>query len=253
MKKFFTFIFAMAIGLFVFTACETDPTTKSGDLNTDVPNTQEPEQEVYVDLGLSVNWATCNLGATKPEEYGDFFMWGDVDPTLKVYYGWDSYKYCDGTKNSLTKYCYDANYGKDGFVDNKTILDASDDAAAVILGGDWRMPTTAERDELLDETKCKWEYVKVNGVLGAKITSKVKGYEDRSIFLPAAGWQREALQVAEGEGSTFWCSEVCTQTQYTDAPTNACALTFSYTQKMCGYAWETRFYGCSIRPVIDKK
>ena len=135
------------------------------------------------------------------------------------------------------------------FVDNKLVLEASDDAASVILGGQWRMPTAEERDELLDEKKCHWEYVTVNGVKGARITSKIVGYTDRSIFLPAAGYQMKAIQAADQEAGNYWCSSICTQTQYTDAPSNACALTFSVTQKMNGYAWQKRFHGNNIRPV----
>lgn len=249
MKKFFATILSAVMVLFIFTACESKPIIEGGD--TDKPDDQnKPEEQLaYVDLGLSVKWATCNVGATKPEEYGDFFMWGDIDPTLKAYYEWSEYKYCDGTNTSLTKYCYDANYGKDGFVDNKLVLEASDDAASVILGGQWRMPTAEERDELLDEKKCHWEYVTVNGVKGARITSKIVGYTDRSIFLPAAGYQMKAIQAADQEAGNYWCSSICTQTQYTDAPSNACALTFSVTQKMNGYAWQKRFHGNNIRPV----
>jgi hypothetical protein len=255
MKKIFTFFTLVVMGLVFFTACEKQPVPEKQPVDDgggiEKPKPDEPEEklEEYVDLGLSVKWATCNLGATKPEEYGGFFMWGDVDPTLRVYYSWDEYKYCDGSNRTLTKYCYDKNYGKNGFTDDKLVLDASDDAASVILKGKWRMPTAEERDELIDEKKCKWEYVVVNGVKGARITSKVKGYEGRSIFLPATGWQREAMQVAEQEAACYWTSSICTQTQYTDAPSNACALSFSYTQQMNGYAWEKRFYGCCIRPV----
>ena len=250
MKKKITILLSAVMLLSIFIACEpSDPTgSGNGNLKPDDSNKQE-ELPAYVDLGLSVKWATCNVGATKPEEYGYFFMWGDVDSTLKVYYDWSEYKYCEGSNNTLTKYCYDANYGKNGFVDNKLVLEASDDAATVILKGQWRMPTAEERDELLDEEKCHWEYVTVNGVKGAKITSKIKGYTDRSIFLPAAGYQQKAVQAAEQEVGHYWCSSICTQTQYTDAPSNACALSFSVTQKMNGYAWQKRFYGNNIRPV----
>ena len=78
----------------------------------------------YVDLGLSVKWATCNVGATKPEEYGDYFAWGEVEPKEK--YDWSTYKYYAGTESGLTKYCTNSNFG---IVDNKTILDSADDAA----------------------------------------------------------------------------------------------------------------------------
>ena len=234
MKKIF-YLAALVTISSLFVQCEKN--------NDEITN----EKHEYIDLGLSVKWATCNVGATTPEQYGDYFAWGEVKP--KSYYDWGNYNYCIGTESTLTKYCFDSEYGKNGFTDDKLVLDASDDAASVILKGKWRMPTAEERDELIDEKKCKWEYVVVNGVKGAKVTSKVKGYEGRSIFLPAAGWQREAMQVAEKEAACYWTSTICTQTQYTDAPSNACALSFSYTQQMNGYAWEKRFYGCCIRPV----
>ena len=96
----------------------------------------------YVDLGLSVKWATCNVGATTPEGYGDYFAWGETKP--KDYYAWSTYKYCDSSSLTLTKYCSKSYYGKDSFSDNKTILDSEDDAATVNWGGAWRMPTKEE-------------------------------------------------------------------------------------------------------------
>lgn len=250
MKKIFTFLSIMVMGLFVFTACEKQPITNPKNPGSGSDSDKPSEvQEEYVDLGLSVKWATCNLGATKPEEYGSYFMWGDVDSTLKVFYGWDTYKYCAGTEKTLTKYCTDAAYGKDGFVDNKTELDSSDDAAAVILGGKWRMPTAAEADELLDEKKCSWEYVTVNGVKGARVTSKVEGYAGRSIFLPAAGFQLKGMTTAEQESGSYWCKSLCTNKQYTDPTANGCAFVHSVVQKMNGYMWQERFYGYTIRPV----
>ena len=89
----------------------------------------------YVDLGLSVKWATCNVGASKPEEYGDYFAWGETQP--KSNYDWNTYKWCNGSNDTQTKYNTKSNYGT---VDNKTTLDLSDDAACANWGGNWRMP-----------------------------------------------------------------------------------------------------------------
>ncbi|MBR2618106.1 MAG: Ig-like domain-containing protein, partial [Paludibacteraceae bacterium] len=133
----------------------------------------EPE---YVDLGLSVKWATCNVGAINPEDFGDYFAWGETTP--KSEYSWRTYKYCNGTANSMTKYCTNA---ENGIVDNKTTLELIDDAANVNLGGDWRVPTYKELEELVND--CSWEWTDKNGVKGYMIT----GPNCNSIFLPAAG------------------------------------------------------------------
>jgi hypothetical protein len=135
-----------------------------------------PEHE-YVDLGLSVKWATCNVGATKPEEYGDYFAWGETTP--KDAYDWSTYKWCNGGPSTQTKYCTNSSYGT---VDNKTTLDLSDDAACANWGGSWRMPTRAEQDEL--RNNCTWTWTTQNGVNGYKVT----GTNGNSIFLPAAGY-----------------------------------------------------------------
>lgn len=97
----------------------------------------------WVDLGLSVKWATCNVGAIQPEEFGDYFAWGEVE--TKAIYNWDTYKYYDDF--NLTKYTSN---------DSKTVLDPEDDAATVNWGGAWRMPTKAEQDEL--RNNCTWDW-----------------------------------------------------------------------------------------------
>ncbi|MGM9818982.1 MAG: hypothetical protein ACI30B_08410 [Paludibacteraceae bacterium] len=131
----------------------------------------------YVDLGLSsgLKWAACNVGAITPEEYGNYYAWGETTP--KTAYKWSTYKWCDGYSNRITKYCTDSDYG-----DNKTVLDKEDDAAAVNMGGSWRMPTFGELYEL--ETKCTWTWTTQNSKKGYLVTSKTNG---NSIFLPAAG------------------------------------------------------------------
>ncbi|MBO5975390.1 MAG: hypothetical protein J6P95_06730, partial [Paludibacteraceae bacterium] len=97
----------------------------------------------YIDLGLpsGLKWATCNVGADSPEEYGDYFAWGET--TSKTTYDWSTYKWCNGSYYTMTKYCDNSYYG---IVDDKTVLDPEDDAAFVNMGGSWRMPTKAEQD-----------------------------------------------------------------------------------------------------------
>ena len=188
----------------------------------------------YVDLGLSVKWATCNVGASKPEEYGDYFAWGETQP--KTTYDWRTYKWCNGTCFTQTKYCTDSYYGT---VDNKTQLELSDDAARANWGGNWRMPTREERDELLNN--CTWKWTTQNGVYGYKVTSKKNG---NSIFLPAAGYRFVSSLYYAGSYGDYWSSSL-----YSGYPSDACNLDFGsdYVVRVS----YTRYYGFSVRPVCQ--
>ena len=140
----------------------------------------------YVDLGLSVKWATCNIGANSPEESGDYFAWGEVEP--KEYYDWSTYKYCENTSTSHIFTKYNSHEGS-GIVDNKEFLDPEDDAAVVNWGGSWRTPSNEEWYEL--KNYCTIEFVTINEIKGIRFTSKIEGYTDRSIFWPAAGYMNK--------------------------------------------------------------
>ena len=109
----------------------------------------------YVDLGLpsGLKWAKCNVGATSEADYGSYFQWGDIEDKSNSDYSWESYKYCNDTYKTLTKYCTNSFYGT---VDNKTTLDLEDDAARVNMEGDWRMPTASEYQTLYNETLWVW-------------------------------------------------------------------------------------------------
>lgn len=147
----------------------------------------------WVDLGLSVKWATCNVGASKAEDYGSYFAWGETAP--KDSYTWENYKWANGSETTMTKYCTDSNYGNNGFTDGKTTLEPEDDAATVNMGGNWRMPTLEEAKELVDN--CTWKWTSRNGINGYEVKSKTNG---NSIFLPAAGYcaySSTALQIGE--------------------------------------------------------
>ncbi len=159
----------------------------------------------YVDLGLpsGLLWATCNVGANSPEEYGDYFAWGEV--TTKESYYWSTYKYCNGSSSTLTKYCNNSSYGYNGFTDNKTVLDPEDDAAHVNWGGDWRMPILTEIQELFDSDNCTWSWTTQNGVYGRKVTSKANG---NSIFLPAAGFRAYSSLNYDGSDGYYWSSSL---------------------------------------------
>ena len=153
---------------------------------------------VYVDLGLSVKWATCNVGASKPEEYGDYFAWGEIEP--KEVYDLSTYKWCNGSEFSFTKY---NTKSLRGTVDNKTQLDLSDDAAHVNWGGAWRMPTDAELTELLEQ--CTWTWTTNNRVNGYKVTSNNNG---NSIFLPAAGDRFGSSLNYAGFYASYWSNSL---------------------------------------------
>ena len=154
----------------------------------------------YVDLGLpsGILWATCNVGADSPEGYGNFYAWGETQP--KSDYTTANYKWCSGDLSSLTKYCTDSYYG---IVDNKTILDKEDDAAHVNLGGNWRMPTREERDELYKN--CTWKKTKYKGINGYVVISKING---NMLFIPASGCFGNSIYFNEGEYANYWTSSV---------------------------------------------
>ena len=201
------------------------------------PNPEIGNHE-YVDLGLSVKWATCNVGATKPEEYGDYFAWGETQ--LKSNYDWSTYKWCNGSYDTHTKYNTNSIYGT---VDNKTVLDLSDDAARANWGGSWRMPTTEEQQELIDN--CTWTWTTQDGVYGHKVTSKKSGYTNKSIFLPAAGYRSGSLLIQAGSVGRCWSSSL-----FTSSPDNAWDVFFNPGRVIREYRGN-RVVGFSVRPVCQ--
>ena len=185
----------------------------------------------YVDLGLSVKWATCNMGASSPEEYGDHYAWGETE--TESTYDWNTYKWCKGSKNTLTKYCTDSDYGT---VDNKTVLDPEDDVAHVKWGGNWRMPTDAEIKELREN--CIWKWTTQNGKNGYKVTSKKNG---NSIFLPAAGCRSDSSLSDAGSGGYYWSSSLISSYPY--------YAYYVYFDSSYVNRYYYRYYGLSVRPV----
>lgn len=185
------------------------------------------ETHAYVDLGLSVKWATCNIGASSPEEYGDYFAWGETAP--KDVYVWSTYKWCNGSQNTLTKYCTNKEYGA---VDNKITLELEDDAAHVNWGGEWRMPTKAELEELRE--KCTWMPAQINGVSGREIT----GPNGNKLFLPYSGYCSEGKYPGGGQASC-WSN--------TSSSFNAYYLTYNWR----GYyvVADLRCFGFTVRAV----
>lgn len=188
----------------------------------------------YVDLGLPSGtlWATCNVGANAPEEYGDYFAWGEVEP--KDTYNWATYKYCNGY-NQFTKYCNKSSYGYNGFTDTLTVLLPEDDAATANWGIGWCTPTEAQWRELCQNTTNIW--TTQNGVSGRLFTSA----NGASLFLPAAGERWESV-ISDGTGS-FGTSSL-----YTDMPN--CAWYFSFDlDYYCGVYYDFRSDGRSVRAV----
>lgn len=186
------------------------------------------ETHAYVDLGLSVKWATCNIGASSPEEYGDYFAWGETAP--KDVYVWSTYKWCNGSQNTLTKYCTNKEYGA---VDNKITLELEDDAAHVNWGGEWRMPTKEELEEL--HKKCTWTPTKINGVSGREIT----GPNGNKLFLPYSGYCSEGKYPGGGTGHC-WSN--------TSSLHKAYCLTYSWDGNKF-VAADLRSFGFTIRAV----
>ena len=193
----------------------------------------DPNGYDYVDLGLpsGTKWAAYNVGATKPEEFGGYYAWGETEE--KSNYAWSTYKWCNGSSSTMTKYCTNSNYGT---VDNKTVLELEDDVAHVKWGGDWRMPTEEEQDEL--RNKCSWEWTSLNFVNGYRVT----GPNGNSIFLPAAGCRNGTGVIIGGSYGYYWSSSlVC------DDSSHVYYLDFS--DKYYDWYDNFRYYGLSVRPV----
>ncbi|MBR7049557.1 MAG: hypothetical protein IKI16_06860 [Prevotella sp.] len=190
-----------------------------------------------VDLGLSVNWANMNVGATSETEYGDCFAWGEVTP--KPDYSWSTYEWGTGF-NALTKYNNDSSYGT---VDNKTVLDPEDDAAHVNMGGTWRMPTAAEFQELMINTTHAWvtDY-KGSGVNGFTFTGN-----GHTIFLPAAGYRYDTDLFGQGSTGYYWSSSLAV-----NGPYNGWYLDFHNNGLVYVSSSNYRCWGMSVRGVQGK-
>lgn len=205
---------------------------------------QAPEDVQAVDLGLSsgIRWASCNVGATTPEGYGNYYAWGETES--KKDYSWETYKYANVGEfyhYKFTKYCTDASSGDNGFIDNKTVLEPEDDAAQVNWGGVWRMPTDAEWTELREQ--CTWTYTTLNGVYGYQVASKTNG---NSIFLPVAGFRNGTSLYLQGRRGYYSSSSLLEN--YSD---NVWIVTFNH-EEVYRHS-NNRNNGLSVRPVQDKQ
>ena len=216
MKKIF-YLIGLIINSLLFIQCETKDETKI--------------KYNYVDLGLSVKWATCNIGAQKPEKSGNYFAWGEVQ--TKEFYNWDTYKY--GTEKNLTKY---------NSFDKKNILDLEDDAAAVNWGENWRIPTFEEQKELIDN--CTWTFTTLNGIKGYKVTSKIAGYTNCSIFLPFTGYMYDN-QICVADDCSYYISSTLDTNE--DGVSYLLFISQQGDQNYVHIGSHVRSMGTNIRPV----
>lgn len=222
MKKFFTFLCVSLICCSVFCSCEDDDDFSTS--NTYSVSGSENGKD-YVDLGLSVKWAAYNVGATKPEGYGDYYAWGET--STKNQYERSTYKYYNASNDKITKYCDS---------DNLVSLEPEDDVAHVKWGGKWRMPKKTEIQELIDN--CTWTWTSQNNVNGYRGTAD----NGNSIFIPAAGSRgNEDYHFDEGEKGGFWSS---TRTSYHSF----------YAYATCGWSIDglMRCNGLPVRPVFSE-
>lgn len=257
-KLFYALFVAVAVTCAACKETPEDPYEPEPFQPTDtIPNTNESaESEIpsgtidghgFMDMGLpsGTKWATCNVGAYTPEGYGDYFAWGET--STKSSYDWETYKWCQGRWNALTKYNTISKYGYAvpeqgyaGFTDDKTQLDNEDDAAYVNWSRYWHTPTDEEWKELC--TECVWKWTTRNNINGYKVTSKTTG---KSIFLPAAGYWDSNSSYEEGRLGYYWTSSI-----NADAPYNAWHIFFGEYSIYNDEHGVFRTTGRSIRPVM---
>ena len=238
------FLAFMALAAIALVGCKDKNEPKNGgEVNIDC---SLPANAEAVDLGLpsGIKWANMNVGATKPEEYGAYFAWGETK--TKDTYNWDTYCFCrESTWRDMTRYTYPDGqlsgrwYNGNTFVgDNRTVLEPGDDAATDNWGGKWRMPTKEEIDELC--TNCTWTWTQKNGINGYE----VKGSNGNSIFLPASGlFGGDPSPINVGISGYYWSSSLClTNSSY------ACRVKFN-SYKVEKNDSHVRGFGHAVRPV----
>ncbi|MBO7145636.1 MAG: hypothetical protein J6W13_12555 [Salinivirgaceae bacterium] len=214
-----------------------------------------------IDLGLTsgILWATCNLGANSPDEYGNYYAWGETE--TESYYDWSTYQHCNGSNASLTKYCNISTLGKDGFTDDLTTLESADDAATSVFGSEYSIPTAADWNELCDQ--CYWVWTdSYNGTSKAGyIVYKTKSVDDKGlkvykgntpsvsytlsdahIFLPIAGYRFYSTR--DNLLSGFYWSASLDEMD----PSFALSIYFLGSNVNPSFR-QVRFYGHSVRPV----
>lgn len=241
MKRFTKAIIAimlMMTGCIVAGCTKPDNPTNGGNNNGGNGNNSISGHE-YVDLGLPSGtlWATCNVGANAPEEYGDYFTWGEVRP--KTVYNWSTYQHCYGSVTTLIKYCCHDIFGYNYFTDGLKILLSEDDAATANWGNDWRMPTKEEWEELKNNSTIIW--TTRNGVNGWRFTAM----NGNMLFLPAAGYRDDSNLEIVGSFGVYWSSSLH------DAYTGS-AWYFKLHSVSCIIEYHVRCSGLPVRPVCSE-
>lgn len=232
-------------------------------LESKVEQYQKHNGHEYVDLGITdgqgnkIMWATCNLGADKEYDYGGYYSWGETkaygetdmsntqnystsNSYVKTYYDWSTYKWCNGSSYTMTKYCTSSDLG---IVDNKTTLDLEDDAAHQNWGGNWQMPTNEIMYSLCND--CVWTWIPESpdngfgGHAGYKISNKEKS--SSYIFLPAAGYCGRSGPEHIGDCGDYWSCSLSSKSH------DARELYFKSASHQPYYS--IRYFGFPIRPI----
>ena len=273
MKKsnFFSVLLLLAVcsGSCIIGSCsknDIDENAPAGNDRGSIGEYGSTDGHEWVDLGLPSGtlWATCNVGASGPEEYGDYFAWGETQgrESGKTHFSWESYKFSYNSTNLLTKYCLQRNCGYEGYVDGVKELSSGDDAATEKWGGSWQTPSPAQIAELIDGSNIKVievvidhggnaievkrnvktvKWVTRNGVNGLLIRNE---YTDKELFLPAAGYCQDSDIVAVGTEGGYWSRSIPTA----GYPGSASSLFFSSRHPvLMNYYY--RYFGRTIRPV----
>ena len=211
-----------------------------------------------VDLGLSVMWATCNIGADSPEEYGGYYQWAGLKDVsnINIYLDFSNCPYHTGSssESGFTKYIptnKSSFWSGAGNPDNKTILEAEDDIAYILLGGKWRMPTKEEFEELNNPSNCTWTLTIIDGVSGYKVTSVKSGYTDKWIFLPSS---RSRYYNSVYDPTGYWSSSLYVDpvyNSYSYRPDSA--FSFLFGSDGGSIIGSRRFAGLSVRPVYGER
>ena len=203
-----------------------------------------PEGPVDFGLPSRTLWASCNLGASSPEESGTFYAWGETSAKKENgRYTWSGYKWCEGDYNKLTKYCTSKYSGYNGFVDNLIDLQPEDDAAVYELGGNWHTPTTVEWVEL--EEKCQWEYIVFNNVSGLLARSKTSPDDAKKVvFFPFSG-SFMSTSISDKTSGYYWTASLVVGWNESAYHTQLSSMGYYNFQL-------NRCYGANIRPVCKK-
>ena len=200
-----------------------------------------PAMQEVVDMGLSVKWRGWNVGASKPEEAGNYYSWGET--SFKEIYTWETYKFGE-ENNTLTRYVTNAPYGYNGFIDYRGTLSIDDDAATVNIGLPWRMPVYDEYVELLNHSDKKW--TRYNGVYGIMMTSTING---SMLFFPAGGYRSESGSSPSGFGTIgqYWTSEL----NYVENTKASVLILQKQVSDINMGSFADRYFGLSVRAVYN--